>query len=225
MLGHVHPDGDVLGTLLGLGLAMEAAGWIGDLRGAGPGARRARLHPGARPLAGLADRAAAVRHRRAHRLPERRAHRGAAGRGAGPGEPGAQHRSPPGQPPLRDDQLDRLLRGRHRGDDPRPDHRPRLAHRTRGRARSLHRGPHRHRIVPLLEHHPAHVPDRGRPHRGGGRAGPGDRSPLPAPPEGRAAHPGAPARARGGERRRPGGDLDRARGRWPRRPSWPPRTS
>ena len=27
LLGHVHPDGDVLGTLLGLGLALEAAGW------------------------------------------------------------------------------------------------------------------------------------------------------------------------------------------------------
>jgi len=27
MLGHVHPDGDVLGTLLGLGLALETAGW------------------------------------------------------------------------------------------------------------------------------------------------------------------------------------------------------
>jgi phosphoesterase RecJ-like protein len=27
MLGHVHPDGDVLGTLFGLGLALEAAGW------------------------------------------------------------------------------------------------------------------------------------------------------------------------------------------------------
>jgi phosphoesterase RecJ-like protein len=27
MLGHVHPDGDVLGTLLGLGLALERAGW------------------------------------------------------------------------------------------------------------------------------------------------------------------------------------------------------
>ena len=27
MLGHVHPDGDVLGTLLGLGLSLEAAGW------------------------------------------------------------------------------------------------------------------------------------------------------------------------------------------------------
>lgn len=27
MLGHVHPDGDVLGTLLALGLALEARGW------------------------------------------------------------------------------------------------------------------------------------------------------------------------------------------------------
>jgi phosphoesterase RecJ-like protein len=27
MLGHVHPDGDVLGTLLGLGLGLEGAGW------------------------------------------------------------------------------------------------------------------------------------------------------------------------------------------------------
>jgi phosphoesterase RecJ-like protein len=27
MLGHVHPDGDVLGTLLGLGLGLERAGW------------------------------------------------------------------------------------------------------------------------------------------------------------------------------------------------------
>jgi phosphoesterase RecJ-like protein len=34
MLGHVHPDGDVLGTLLGLGLAMEKAGWA--VRYAGP---------------------------------------------------------------------------------------------------------------------------------------------------------------------------------------------
>ena len=27
MLGHVHPDGDVLGTLLALGLALETRGW------------------------------------------------------------------------------------------------------------------------------------------------------------------------------------------------------
>ena len=33
MLGHVHPDGDVLGTLLGLGLAMEAAGWSVTMAG------------------------------------------------------------------------------------------------------------------------------------------------------------------------------------------------
>jgi phosphoesterase RecJ-like protein len=36
MLGHVHPDGDVLGTLLGLGLAMEAAGWAVTYAGPDP---------------------------------------------------------------------------------------------------------------------------------------------------------------------------------------------
>ncbi len=36
MLGHVHPDGDVLGTLLGLGLAMEAAGWSVTYAGPDP---------------------------------------------------------------------------------------------------------------------------------------------------------------------------------------------
>lgn len=33
MLGHVHPDGDVLGTLLGLGLALDRAGWAVTLAG------------------------------------------------------------------------------------------------------------------------------------------------------------------------------------------------
>jgi phosphoesterase RecJ-like protein len=36
MLGHVHPDGDVLGTLLGLGLAMERAGWSVTYAGPDP---------------------------------------------------------------------------------------------------------------------------------------------------------------------------------------------
>ena len=36
MLGHVHPDGDVLGTLLGLGLAMEKAGWAVTYAGPDP---------------------------------------------------------------------------------------------------------------------------------------------------------------------------------------------
>jgi phosphoesterase RecJ-like protein len=36
MLGHVHPDGDVLGTLLGLGLAMDRAGWSVTYAGPDP---------------------------------------------------------------------------------------------------------------------------------------------------------------------------------------------
>jgi phosphoesterase RecJ-like protein len=49
LLGHVHPDGDVLGTLLGLGLALERAGWrptfagphpVPDVLGFLPGAGR-----------------------------------------------------------------------------------------------------------------------------------------------------------------------------------------
>ena len=48
MLGHVHPDGDVLGTLLALGLALEAAGLARDLRRAASGARaRSASCPGA----------------------------------------------------------------------------------------------------------------------------------------------------------------------------------
>jgi bifunctional oligoribonuclease and PAP phosphatase NrnA len=36
LLGHVHPDGDVLGTLLGLGLALEDAGWRATFAGPHP---------------------------------------------------------------------------------------------------------------------------------------------------------------------------------------------
>jgi len=36
LLGHVHPDGDVLGTLLGLGLALEIAGWAVTFAGPHP---------------------------------------------------------------------------------------------------------------------------------------------------------------------------------------------
>lgn len=36
MLGHVHPDGDVLGTLLGLGMALEGAGWAVTYAGPHP---------------------------------------------------------------------------------------------------------------------------------------------------------------------------------------------
>jgi phosphoesterase RecJ-like protein len=55
MLGHVHPDGDVLGTLLALGTALEDAGWtvvfggphaVPDLLAFLPGAGRYRLITG-----------------------------------------------------------------------------------------------------------------------------------------------------------------------------------
>jgi bifunctional oligoribonuclease and PAP phosphatase NrnA len=36
LLGHVHPDGDVLGTLLGLGLALEGNGWRARFAGPHP---------------------------------------------------------------------------------------------------------------------------------------------------------------------------------------------
>src|ERR1044072_242589 len=36
MLGHVHPDGDVLGALLGPGPATEAGGWSGPCAGPDP---------------------------------------------------------------------------------------------------------------------------------------------------------------------------------------------
>ena len=54
LLGHVHPDGDVLGTLLGLGLALEDKGWrvrfagphpVPDVLGFLPGADRWEVWP------------------------------------------------------------------------------------------------------------------------------------------------------------------------------------
>ena len=47
MLGHVHPDADVLGTLLATGLALEKGGWSVVYGGPhapsiGPDERRAR---------------------------------------------------------------------------------------------------------------------------------------------------------------------------------------
>ena len=47
LLGHVHPDGDVLGTLLGLGLALEGAGWTVTFAGPHPVPEVLRFLPGA----------------------------------------------------------------------------------------------------------------------------------------------------------------------------------
>jgi phosphoesterase RecJ-like protein len=47
MMGHVHPDGDVLGTLLALGLALEAAGWSVAYAGPHPVPEALNFLPGA----------------------------------------------------------------------------------------------------------------------------------------------------------------------------------
>jgi len=47
LLGHVHPDADVLGTLLGLGLALEGAGWSVTFAGPHPVPAVLRFLPGA----------------------------------------------------------------------------------------------------------------------------------------------------------------------------------
>jgi len=46
MLGHVHPDADVLGTLLGLGLAMEERGWTVRYGGPHPAPEMLAFLPG-----------------------------------------------------------------------------------------------------------------------------------------------------------------------------------
>ena len=47
MLGHIHPDGDLLGTLFGLGLALEAAGWSVTFAGPHPVPASLAFLPGA----------------------------------------------------------------------------------------------------------------------------------------------------------------------------------
>jgi phosphoesterase RecJ-like protein len=47
MLGHVHPDGDVLGTLLALGMALEDAGWAVAYGGPHPVPKSLAFLPGA----------------------------------------------------------------------------------------------------------------------------------------------------------------------------------
>src|SRR5207253_11230439 len=49
MLGHVHPDGDVLGTLLALGMALEDAGWAVLYGGRHPVPESLAALPGAEP--------------------------------------------------------------------------------------------------------------------------------------------------------------------------------
>jgi bifunctional oligoribonuclease and PAP phosphatase NrnA len=59
MLGHVHPDADVLGTLLALGLGLEARGWTVEYGGPHPAPAALDFLPGVeryRVLRGLSGR-------------------------------------------------------------------------------------------------------------------------------------------------------------------------
>jgi phosphoesterase RecJ-like protein len=55
MLGHVHPDADVLGTLLALGLALESAGWQATYGGPHPAPGALDFLPGVERYRVLAD--------------------------------------------------------------------------------------------------------------------------------------------------------------------------
>ena len=67
-------------------------------------------------------------------------------------------------------QLDRSRRRGHRRDGPRAPPRARAAGDRGHRAQPVHGDPHRHRVVPVLEHDGADVPHRRRAHAGRGRA-------------------------------------------------------
>ncbi len=83
MLGHVHPDADVLGTLLALGLALEARDWSVVYGGPHPSPELLSFLPGVDRYRTLDRARRPLRRRGADRLPESPAHRGAHRPGAG----------------------------------------------------------------------------------------------------------------------------------------------
>ena len=173
MLGHVHPDADVLGTLLALGLALRRRGWR-SWRRAASGARRARLSCPASSATRLTGRGRPSTSP-SDRLSQPRAHRGAHRPGAAaPGR--RQHRPPPRQPALRRRQLGRRRGRRHRRDGLPAAHGARRADHAGDRDQPLHGDPHRHRLVPLLQRDARTFRIAGRPRRRRRRAG--RRSPI-----------------------------------------------
>ncbi len=82
-----------------------------------------------------------------------------------------QHRSPRRQPAVRRAELARRVGGGVRRDGVRSDPRPRRAAEPRDRDPHLPRDPHRHRVVPPLEHHAAHLRHLPAGRRGGREPG------------------------------------------------------
>ena len=157
---HERPDGDAVGSLAAMQLVLAALGKDAVAfmpRGRVPAAVRVPLHPARR-----ADDRAAARPLRAHAgLPGLRQHRPHAGRGAQARGPTAdpQHRPPPRQHALRDDQPRRPARVVHGRDGVGPDARPRRADHAADRRGALRRPGDRHGPLHVREHRPAGARD------------------------------------------------------------------
>ena len=121
LLAHLYPDGDVLGSQLGLGLALRAAGRTVTFACAHPVPEPFHFLPGAAEVqqwkAGRSEFDLVV----ALDCPDPARLGGLLDGARGPGDPGPQHRPPRRQPPLRRRQLGGHPGRRHRRDGLRPD--------------------------------------------------------------------------------------------------------
>ena len=155
---HIRPDGDSLGSSLGLYWLLRALDKdvevimrdpVPHAYQQLPGAERVRVTPAVdrRLRRGLRHRM--LRHRPARLDRSRKT-------------VCRQHRSPLDHRALWHDQLDRLDCLGRRRDDLQPLQGHRRARHQRDRRMRLHGADHRHRIVSLLQHHRAHVQGRFR---------------------------------------------------------------
>ena len=160
---HERPDGDAVGSLAAMqqvltALGKDAVAFLPARRVPAP--VRVPLHRARGP-----GHRAAGRSRRAHaRLPGLRQHRPHAARGAQARRTAAarQHRPPPRQHALRDDQPRRPARVVHGRDGVGPDARARRADHEGDRRGAVRRPGHRHGPLHVREHRPARARDGGR---------------------------------------------------------------
>ena len=181
LTSHARPDGDAIGSQLAMAYALKALGKDRAVR---------------RPRSGTAAISDVSRSERdgngvIGRRSVRRGHRDGVRRSVADRRHGLrevfrhQHRSPSRQHHVRRHQLVRRIRGRLRRNGVRCDRRAEGAAHAGDRHAHLHRDPHRHRRLPFLAHHAAHVRDLQALHRS--RAPGRKRSPAPSTTAARSA--------------------------------------
>ena len=149
---HENPDGDALGSLLAMHLALQQLGKDSVMMLAGPPRCRgstASSSPGARA------RARATWGRRRARPGDRGLRAGDADRRPGPDRRhrlGDQHRPPPRQHALRDDEPRGVQRFVHGRGARRPLRGARRAHHAGDRGGAVHGPRHRHGSLPVHQH-------------------------------------------------------------------------